>query len=117
MMPLFAEEIPAGYLVIAGLASGTGVIALVVKFIIASPERETTAYKQGGSDEHSRSEDEIKELKSRCFDQEKEIISLRNGMLRLAVATDLTSAQKREIANILGFTSTAKMLETEVKPE
>lgn len=96
-------------LLIAGLVSGSGVIALVVKFLISSPERETSAYKQGGKDEYARNEEEIKDLKQRNAELYTEISGLRTALLRLAVATDLTPSQKKEIANILGFKTTAQL--------
>jgi hypothetical protein len=117
IIAVLAEEVAnPTTLLIAGLVSGSGVIALVVKFLIASPERETSAYKQGGADEHARNEDEIKELKQRNTELYKEISELRTGMLRLAVATELSASQKKEIANILGFKSITQM-NTEARQE
>lgn len=103
-------------LLIAGLVSGSGVIALVVKFLIASPERETSAYKQGGKDEHARNEEELKFFKERNEELYEEISGLRTALLRLAVATELTPAQRKEIANILGFKTTAQ-LQTEAEKD
>jgi hypothetical protein len=109
----FAEVSNQAELIIAGLVSGSGLIALVVKFIIASPERETSAYKQGGADEHLRFQEETKELKARVTKLEEENGKLRNGLVRLAVATTLSNDQKQEIAEILGFRSTAQLLRSE----
>lgn len=119
LLVVMAEELSPVQLLVAGLVSGSGILALIVKYLLAAPERETSTYKQGMSDEHTHSVDEISGLKTRIKELEKEVVTLRNGMLRLAIATDLTAAQKREIANILGFTSTVQMLQVEdpIKPE
>lgn len=113
MRPLFAEEVHQAELIVAGLVSGSGLIALVVKFLIASPERETSAYKQGAADEHTRYGEEVKELKARVVKLEEENAKLRNGLVRLAVATTLSARQKQEIAEILGFRSTEQFLRSE----
>ena len=110
MIGVIGEEVTSTTnLLIAGLISGSGVVALVVKFLIASPERETKAYKQGGLDEKNRSEEEIKQLKLQIITQYAEIASLRVGLLRLAIATELTPEQRKEIADILGFKSATRL--------
>jgi hypothetical protein len=111
--PLLAEESRQAELVIAGLVSGSGLIALVVKFIIATPQRETSAYKQGAIDEHNRHIEEISDFKERLANLEEENEKLRNGLVRLAVATTLSARQKQEIAEILGFKSTIQFLKSE----
>lgn len=117
MNPLFGEETHQAELIVAGLVSGSGLIALVVKFLLSTPERETTAYKQGAADEHTRYQDEVKDLKVRITAIEEENKKLRNGLVRLAVATTLSREQKQEIANILGFKTTAQLLRSEIENE
>jgi hypothetical protein len=113
-----AEQLSSVQLLIAGLVSGSGILALVVKYLLSAPEREASAYKQGAIDERSYNKEQIESLKAINKAQEAELISLRNNLLRLAVATDLTAAQKREIANMLGFKSTIAMIvEAEITPE
>lgn len=112
---VFAAEASPEELLIAGLVSGSGLIALIIKFLLAAPGRETSVYKQGVSDERERYEDQINELKNVVAEQSKEILKLRNGLVRLAVATVLSAEQKQEIAKILGFTSTRQMLKSEIE--
>lgn len=111
---ILAAENNSVTLLVIGLASGSGVIALIVKYLLSTPEREASAYTRGITDERSHYSKELEELKVKCTQQEKEIIVLRNGMLRLAVETDLSLDQKKKIANILGFKSTAQLLNTEI---
>ena len=110
MIGALAVEITEAQLLITGLLSGGGVVGLVVKWLISSPERESAAYKAGVADESSRCEEEIKELKAQMATQKKETEKLRNGLLRLAVAADLTPKQRSDIANALGFDPVAEAI-------
>jgi hypothetical protein len=112
-----ASEFTEAQLLIAGLVSGGGVIGLVVKWLVSSPEREAAAYKQGVLDEQARSQEDVRILRAHAIDQAHEITLLRNGLLRLAIASDLTLAQRSEIAQALGYTSMSKaMSDTPVEP-
>lgn len=97
-------------LVIAGLLSGSGIIALIVKFIIQSPDRETSAYKQGGIDEHDRYKIDIEDCKKTCEKLEKEIKKLRNGLLHLVISSNLSDTQRKDIAVVLGFKTAEQLL-------
>lgn len=100
---MFSLEITEAQLLITGLLSGGGVIGLVVKWLVSSPERESAAYKAGVADESVRCAEDVKELRTKIVDQEREIVKLRNGLLRLAVAADLSPQQRTDIANAIGF--------------
>lgn len=116
MTALTAASITEAQLLITGLVSGGGVIGLIVKWLISSPERESAAYKAGVADEAVRCAEDVRQLREHSLKQDEEIIKLRNGLLRLAVAADLTPQQRVEIANALGFDPLA-MRQTPPKPK
>lgn len=103
MIQVIAAEITQTQLLIAGLLSGTGVVGLIVRWLVSSPEREAAAYKAGVADEATRCAEDIRDLRKHALEQAGEIKKLRDGLLRLAVASDLTPAQRREIAEALGY--------------
>lgn len=94
---------------LSGLVSGIAVVGVVVKWVVTSPEREAIAYKAGVNDEQLRCQDDINELRGHAIEQAKEITKLRNALLRLAIASDLTTAQRHEIAQALGYPEMSKI--------
>jgi hypothetical protein len=107
---MFATEITEAQLLVAGLLSGGGVVGIVVKWLATSPEREAAAYNKGVADEHVRCQEDVRQLRAHTIDQAQEIATLRNGLLRLAIASDLTIAQRSEIATALGYTSMSQIM-------
>ena len=103
MTAFMAVEITEAQLLITGLLSGGGVIGLVVKWLVSSPERESAAYKAGVADEQERCAEAIKEIREESDVQKAELIKLRNGILHLALAADLTAKQRTDLAKTLGF--------------
>lgn len=89
---------------ISGLASGIAVVGVVIRWVVSSPEREAAAYKTGVSDEQIRCQEDIRDLRAHALEQAAEITKLRNALLRLAIASDLTVGQRHEIAQALGYT-------------
>lgn len=100
---MFGMNVTDAQLIIGGLLSGGGVVAIVVKWLVTSPEREAAAYQRGLKDESSRCAEDIAALRAVVLDQQSEISKLRTGLLRLAVASDLTRDQRAEIADALGY--------------
>lgn len=100
---MFAAELTQGQLVVTGLASATTVVIAVIKMLGAAPGRESDAYQRGIVDEEKRCAQDIAALRLQLDTQLAEISALRAALLRLAVASRLTTAQRAEIAAVLGY--------------
>lgn len=100
---ILSVQITDAQLLISGLASGIAVVGVVIRWLVTSPEREAAAYRAGLSDEQARCAEDINELREQYTIQAAEVTKLRNALLRLAIASDLTSTQRAEIAHTLGF--------------
>lgn len=107
-MTFFGIQITEAQLLLSGLASGVAVVGVVIKWVVTSPEREAAAYKSGVLDEQARCQEDIKELRNYSTKQGDEITKLRNALLRLAIASDLTRVQRKEIAEALGYPELSK---------
>lgn len=99
-------QITEAQLLLSGLASGIAIVGVVVKWLITSPEREALAYKHGVTDEQERAEENLAVLRATIEHKDQEITTLRNALLRLAVAVDLTTKQRLDIAQALGYIPT-----------
>lgn len=110
---MLSVQITEAQLLISGLASGIAVVGVVVKWVTSSPERESAAYKAGVADEQHRCQEDIKELRTHALGQATEITKLRNALLRLAIASDLTMMQRHEIAEALGYPEATKLMDEE----
>lgn len=88
----------------AALIAGViGIVAAMVRVLLLVPARESAAYVRGRDDETLRCKAEIAELRAELRATEAEVVRLRGGLLRLAVAADLTPAQRGDIALTLGL--------------
>lgn len=90
-------------LIVAGFTSGVGLATWAVRRVLASPEREQAAYHQGVTDESHRCAEDIAELRAVVTQQAAELTRMRNAMLSLVVAADLTEGQRSAIAKALGY--------------
>lgn len=103
ILSLLSIEITEAQLLISGLASGAALVGAIFKWVIASPERESIAYRAGVADEGKRCEEDKAELKEQLGIQQQQVEKLRDALLKLAIAADLTMKQRREIAEALGL--------------
>lgn len=106
---MLAVEITESQLLISGLTSGLAIVAIIVKWVVSSPEREAAAYKAGLADEQTRCQEDMNEQRLVTSGLTQEIAKLRNALLRLAIASDLTVTQRAEIAQVLGFPGSTAM--------
>ncbi len=102
---MIGSEFTQAQLLIFALLSGGGVVGIIVKWLTTAPARESAAYKAGVADESVRARDDVAALKATVKEQQAEIVKLRNGLLRLAIAADLTTAQRADLAATLGYAS------------
>lgn len=102
-LTILSVEITEAQLLISGLVSGITIVGVIVKWIVASPEREAKAYQEGIAAEQTRSKEDVDQLRQEAQENKQEIAKLRNALLRLAVASDLTVVQRHDIAEVLGF--------------
>jgi IMP dehydrogenase/GMP reductase len=100
-----ATEITQAQLIVFALLSSGGVVGIIVKWLTAAPARESAAYKAGVADEAARASEDVAALKATLKEQAVEIVKLRNGLLRLAIAADLTVSQRADLAATLGYAS------------
>jgi hypothetical protein len=112
-----ATELTQAQLLIFALLSGGGVIGIIVKWLTAAPARESAAYKAGVADEAARAGEDVAALKATLKEQQIEIIKLRNGLLRLAIAADLTISQRADLAATLGYASLSISNQTADPPD
>lgn len=104
----WAANLTEGQLLVAGMLSGGGVVGLIVRWLVNSPEREALAYRRGVSDESARCAEDIADLRAqlaatnaRLAEQQADNALLRAGLLRLAMMADLTPAQRAELGAVL----------------
>lgn len=102
---MIAAEFTQAQLLIFALLSGGSVVGIIVKWLTAAPARESAAYKAGVADESARAGEDVAALKATVKEQQAEIVRLRNGLLRLAIAADLTVSQRADLAATLGYAS------------
>lgn len=93
---MIAVQLTENQLIVAGLASGIGFVGGVLKLMWSAPERESEAYQRGIADESARREEKEDEMRA-------ELQQLRVGLLRVALAADLTPKARAEIAQTLGY--------------
>lgn len=109
ILSMLSVEITESQLLMSGLASGIAIVGVIIKWVVSSPEREAAAYKAGLADESTRCQEDMNELRQHALSLGKEIGKLRNALLRLAIASDLTITQRAEIAQVLGFPNKANI--------
>lgn len=87
----------------AAIAGVLAMVAAMVKVLLSVPVRESAAYSRGRDDEAIRCKAEIDQLRAEMRMTEAEVVRLRSGLLRLAIAADLSSHQRADIALTLGL--------------
>lgn len=88
-------------------------VAAMVKVLLSVPIRESAAYTRGRDDEAIRCQAEIDKLRAEQAATNAEVVRLRGGLLRLAVAADLTPAQRLDIAITLGLPALPAVIKEE----
>lgn len=109
---LLGATITENQLLLVTATTCFGIVTLVLKALLASPERESDAYKRGRADEAARCEEDIAEMKAkhdadiarltaRQAEADAKVARIHDALLRFVMVGDLTPSQRADIASLL----------------